>query len=201
MLHIAPEKCIATRLRARKNIDYLSADIASPGAMVKMDITDIHFPAESFDVIYASHVLEHVPDDRKAMRELHRVLRRGGWAVLQVPVWRPTTNEDPTVTDPNERERLFGQSDHVRMYGHDGEYERRLARAGFDVTVEPFVNELGPETRRRYRLSEVGGHLLLHEARAAGSLDDGSRRRCATSNIRARRRIRLLLRRVVATCR
>jgi SAM-dependent methyltransferase len=154
MLHIAPEKCIATRLQARRNIDYLSADLAKVAAMVKMDITDIHFPAETFDVIYASHVLEHVPDDRRAMRELHRVLRRGGWAVLQVPVWNPNTVEDPTVTDPAERERLFGQSDHVRMYGHDGEYERRLADAGFEVTVDHFVNELGPATARRFRLSK-----------------------------------------------
>jgi SAM-dependent methyltransferase len=155
MLHIAPEHCLATQLRARANIDYVSADIASSAAMVQMDITNIQFPSDSFDVIYASHVLEHIPDDRKAMRELYRVLRRGGWAVLQVPVWGTTTLEDPSVTDPTERERLFGQSDHVRMYGHDGEYERRLTEAGFDVRVDPLVKELGPETARRFRLSQV----------------------------------------------
>ena len=120
--------------------------------MVHMDITDIRFPDESFDVIYASHVLEHVDDDRRAIRELHRVLRTGGWAVLPVPIHGKETREDPSVTDPEERQRLFGQSDHVRKYGRDGEYERRLRGSGFDVTVEGFVRELGPESVRRYRL-------------------------------------------------
>jgi SAM-dependent methyltransferase len=153
MLHIAPESCLAPRLQEHDNIDYLSADIESPAAMVKMDITDIHFPADSFDVIYASHVLEHIPDDRLAMRELNRVLRAGGWAILQVPIWGDTTREDPTVTDPKERERLFGQFDHVRMYGNDGVYAERLRGAGFEVNVDNFVLDLGPERARRYRLS------------------------------------------------
>jgi SAM-dependent methyltransferase len=192
-LHVAPEKCIATRLKACDNIDYLSADIALSAAMVQMDITDIRLPAESFDVIYASHVLEHIPDDRKAMRELHRVLRPGGWAVLQVPVWRPTTTEDPTVTDPKERERLFGQSDHVRMYGHDGEYERRLQEAGFDLTVVPFVKELGPETARRYRLS--AWEDIYFCARPGSRSSRGLARTLHELDFRTRRRIQLARRR------
>ena len=171
MLHIAPERCIATRLHARKNIDYLSADLTPSWAMVHMDLTDIHFPAESFDVIYASHVLEHVPDDQLAMRELHRVLRCGGWAVLQVPIWRPRTTEDPTVTDPAERERLFGQSDHVRMYGHDGVYEQRLREAGFDVSVNRFARELSSETVRRYRLREAENIYLCTKPSESASHD------------------------------
>jgi SAM-dependent methyltransferase len=152
LLHIAPEPCISRRLKKQDNIHYLSADLNSTAAMMRMDITRIDLPAESFDVIYASHVLEHIVDDRGAMRELHRVLRPSGWAVFQVPVWGETTREDPTVTDPKERERRFGQVDHVRMYGNDGEFERRLIDAGFDVTVDPFAQSLEPEMVRRYRL-------------------------------------------------
>ncbi len=126
--------------------------------MEHFDITDIPYPDETFDVIYASHVLEHVPDDRRAMREIRRVLRTGGWAVLLVPMFGATTKEDPTVIDPAERERLFGQDDHVRLYGHDGEYERRLTEAGFDVRAETFVADLGPERIRRYRL--VSGEII-----------------------------------------
>jgi SAM-dependent methyltransferase len=194
MLHIAPEKCMRSRLRARKNLHYLSADIASPGAMVRMDITDIRFPADSFDVIYASHVLEHVPDDQQAMRELHRVLRPGGWAVLQVPIVRDTTEEDPTVTDPTERERRFGQADHVRVYGRDGEYERRLRAAGFDVRVEPYFHELGPENAQRYRLVKSEDIYFCMKPGPPAT-----RHRLATLlrelEHRARRRVRLLLRR------
>jgi SAM-dependent methyltransferase len=96
----------------------------NPRAMVRMDITDIQYPKDTFDVIYCSHVLEHVVDDRKAMREFHRVLRPDGWALLLVPITVEKTFEDPSVTDPEERLSVFGQEDHVRCYGPD--YVERL---------------------------------------------------------------------------
>lgn len=152
VLHFAPEPHLGTQLRRQRNLTYLSADLRPGAAMAEMDITAIDRPDASFDVIYASHVLEHIPDDRRAMRELRRVLRPGGWALLLIPMWGPRTDEDLSVTDPAERERRFGQDDHVRMYGHDGEFERRLAAAGFAVTVEHFADELGPAAARRYGL-------------------------------------------------
>jgi SAM-dependent methyltransferase len=168
MLHIAPEWFFAERLMALGNIDYLSADIQPSSAMVQMDITDIGMMNDSFDVICASHVLEHVPDDTLAMRELCRVLKPGGWAILQVPIWRDTTKEDPTVTDPDERTRLFGQSDHVRMYGRDGVYERRLRASGFDVSVVPFVRELSDEQVRLHRLLKVEDIYVCRKPEVAG---------------------------------
>ncbi len=99
-----------------------------------------------------NHVLEHVSDDRKAMREFFRILRPGGWALLQSPVdhRRPDTFEDPTVTDPRERKRVFGQYDHVRIYGRD--YVRRLEETGFSVTLDTFVRELPESEVRRLGL-------------------------------------------------
>ncbi len=152
VLHFAPEGTISVRLGALPNIDYLTADLDPTQAMVQMDITDIDRPDASFDVIFASHVLEHVPDDVQAMRELRRILRPDGWAVLEVPIYGTTTIEDPTLTDPAERTRRFGQHDHVRMYGQDGVFAARLAEAGFDVTVVPLADELGPAATRRFRL-------------------------------------------------
>lgn len=148
VLHVAPEDCLQPTISRLRNVDYVSADMSSSAAMVRMDITDIQFPDDSFDVILCSHVLEHVGDDLKAMRELRRILKPGGWAILQVPVdpARPRTFEDPGITDPAERERLFGQWDHVRMYGLD--YPQRLADAGFEVEVVPYPIELGPEAIR-----------------------------------------------------
>lgn len=164
-LHIAPERPTSNRLIQLPHLDYLSTDIAPGEAMEVMDITDIHRPDQSFDVIFASHVLEHIPDDVRAMSELRRVLRSDGWAVLQVPMHGERTREDPTVTDPTERERLFGQSDHVRMYGHDGEYERRLRKAGFDVEVIDLARELGPTAARRFRLRPGENVHLCRPAR------------------------------------
>lgn len=142
MLHIAPERMFERNLKRIKNLDYLTADLLDPRAMVKMDITDIQYPDNSFDIIYCSHVLEHVPDDRQAMREFRRVLKPDGWVGLVVPITSSeTTFEDPSVTDPAERERLFGQFDHVRRYGLD--FEDRLKEAGFDVsffTVKEFAD-------------------------------------------------------------
>src|SRR5262245_6184809 len=128
LLHFAPETEFTKRFRKIRGIDYLSADLVSPHAIVKMDITDIDRPDSSFDVIYCSHVLEHVPDDRKAISEMFRVLKPGGWALIQVPMSKKGTIEDPSITDAGERERLFGQSNHVRRYGLD--IKDRLAAAG-----------------------------------------------------------------------
>ncbi len=131
MLHVAPEPFFAQRFDAVPNLDYLSADLLRPNAMVKMDITDIQYPDASFSVIYCSHVLEHVPDDRKAIGEFFRVLRPGGWALLNVPISGETTYEDPSITDPAEREKHFGQWNHVRVCGRD--YIERMRNAGFDA--------------------------------------------------------------------
>ena len=118
--------------------------------MVRMDISDIQYPDNTFDVIYCSHVLEHVPDDKKALREFWRVLKIDGWAILQVPITSDVTFEDPTVTSPEERERLFGQHDHVRRYGPD--YRDRLVDVGFSLTVDGFVRQLDERTINRYGL-------------------------------------------------
>ncbi len=132
-LHIAPENAITSRLLNIPTLEYLSIDLNDRFAMVKMDITDIKAPNCYYDVIYCSHVLEHVDDDRKAITELHRVLKPGGWAAIMVPITAASTIEDPTIIDPLERERLFGQHDHVRRYGLD--IIKRLEAAGFKVSI------------------------------------------------------------------
>jgi SAM-dependent methyltransferase len=142
VLHVAPEDCFARSLERLPNISYLSADYDSALAMERMDITDIDYPDESFDVVLCNHVLVYVAADRQAIREILRVLRGGGWALLQVPIdlSRETTFEDPRITDPRERHRVFGQYDHVRVYGRD--YLQRLEDAGFEVFVDEFVKDL-----------------------------------------------------------
>jgi SAM-dependent methyltransferase len=154
MLHVAPEPELSRLIQKADYINYLSADLFAPElmvkVMVKMDVTDIQYPDNTFDVIYCSHVLEHIPDDRKAMREFCRVLKAGGWAILQVPITANATFEDPTVISPKERERLFGQNDHVRRYGPD--YKDRLMEAGFSVTVDGFARNLDNHAVRRFGL-------------------------------------------------
>ena len=154
VLHIAPEGNLQKVLMAKSNIDYLSADLNSSLATVKMDITNIQYQNNSFDVIICNHVLEHIPDDRKAMAELYRVLKPGGWAILQVPISLSLnqTYEDPMVTSPEEREKVFGQSDHVRIYAKD--YKDRLEGVGFSVEVYSFVKEFGESAIRKYGLSK-----------------------------------------------
>jgi SAM-dependent methyltransferase len=134
ILHIGAEHCFETRFKKTFKKNYLTADLNNPDAMVKMDITDIHYPDESFDIIICNHVLEHVPDDRKAMLELYRVIKKNGWAVLNVPMKNmDKTYEDFSITSKEDREKAFGQWDHVRMYGRD--YIDRLKLAGFNVSV------------------------------------------------------------------
>ncbi len=133
MLHIAPERFFQSKLRNFLGSNYITADLFDPLAMVRMDITDIQYPEGYFDVIYCSHVLEHVQDDKRAMREFYRVLAQGGWAILIVPTTAERTFEDPSIVNPSERLRVFGQEDHVRRYGID--FIDRLREAGFKVKV------------------------------------------------------------------
>ncbi len=111
--------------------------------MVKMDITDIQYPPSSFDIILCNHVMEHIPDDALALSELHRVLKPGGWAILQVPIKGDETIEDTSPLTPEERLARFGQRDHVRIYGAD--YRDRLANAGFTVTVDDYARRMDDE--------------------------------------------------------
>lgn len=156
MLHIAPEPILMLKFKKSRHIDYLSADLYDPNAMVKMDITDIQYPENSFDVIFCSHVLEHVMDDKKAMREFLRVLKPDGWALLQVPIMAEKTIEDPTITDPQERLRVFGQHDHVRRYGKD--YKDRLEETGFHVKV---INASDIASKQEIETMRLGSEIFF----------------------------------------
>ena len=164
LLHIAPEPCLELRFRKLSNLDYLSADIDPVNVMVQMDITDIPAPQESFDIILCSHVLEHVPDDRRALAEFHRVLRPGGFAAINVPMHDDQTMEDPSITDPKERLQLFGQADHVRICGPD--YAGRIAEAGFEVHSRSSLELVGREGCDRMGLWEE--ELLFHAVKGQG---------------------------------
>ncbi|HSQ17334.1 MAG TPA: class I SAM-dependent methyltransferase [Anaerolineales bacterium] len=133
LLHFAPEACLEQQFRRLPGLEYHSADLYDGKAMHKIDITHIPFAETSFDWVYCSHVLEHVPEDRQALGELWRVLKPGGKAVILVPLKGEVTDEDPTVTDPMRREERFGQFDHVRQYGMD--FIDRLQEVGFEVRV------------------------------------------------------------------
>ena len=158
MLHVAPEAALERRLRKVVGDGYLTADL-SGRAMVEMDVEDIRMPDGSFDVIFCSHVLEHVNDDRRAMREFHRVLRPDGWAILLVPITAARTVEDPSVTDPAERLRLFGQGDHVRRYGPD--YVDRLREAGFTVSTTRVHDLATPTEVERMGLTPAAGEIYF----------------------------------------
>jgi SAM-dependent methyltransferase len=134
LLHVAPEAVLERKLRGLPGVRYVSADLADPHAMLRLDVMRLAFADAAFDAVLCSHVLEHVADDRAAMRELRRVLRPGGLALLAVPPIRAErTAEDPSEADPAERRRRFGHPDHVRRYGRD--YADRLREAGFEVEV------------------------------------------------------------------
>jgi SAM-dependent methyltransferase len=135
VIHFAPEAPIERRLRAEVP-DYVTADLEPGGADLQLDLQALDLPDAGYDVVLCVHVLEHVPDDAAAMRELRRILRPGGWGIVQVPILRGMTDEDPAITDPAERLRRFGQADHVRVYGRD--FGDRLRAAGFELDVQHF---------------------------------------------------------------
>lgn len=135
LLDIAPAPRLSQFLKSLPGVQYRSADLMSPLADDKVDITQMDCYADgSFDLIVCSHVLEHVPDDAKAIRELSRILSPNGAAILMVPILLglKKTDEDPSVTDVNERWRRFGQDDHVRMYERS-DFLKRLQKGAFQV--------------------------------------------------------------------
>lgn len=155
LLHIAPEVCLMRHLKPRyKGVEerYVTADLESPLADLHFDIQQIPLADEQFDAVICNHLMEHVADDRQAMHELHRILRKGGWGVLLSPVEldRATTYEDDTITDPAERTRIFGQYDHRRIYGND--FAARLREAGFTVEDRDYAASLQADERRRFAL-------------------------------------------------
>ena len=157
VLHMAPEQCFLSRFK-KLNHEYITADLDSPIADVKADIVNLPFNDNSFDVIFCNHVLEHIQDDTKAMKELFRVMKKGGMGVFQVPqdLNRDITFEDNSITDPKERAKIFGQYDHVRVYGRD--YFDKLRSVGFKVEEVNYYQKISSELSSRYRLME--GELL-----------------------------------------
>lgn len=154
VLHFAPEQAFYKRFRNQKNLDYTTTDLNSPLADVKADICNLPFEDNSYDMILCNHVLEHIPDDTKAMQELYRVLRPGGMGIFQIPqdLSRDVTFEDDSITDAKERARIFGQYDHVRVYGRD--YFDKLRSVGFRVTEEDYTQKLPVEEVERYCLAK-----------------------------------------------
>ena len=141
LLHFAPEKSLTKFFRSYSNIKYISADLVAKKAMVIEDMTKLSFKDNTFDIVFAVHVLEHIVNDIKAMEEVYRVLKIGGFAILQVPIKNINiTLEDKNIVTKQDRIKFYGQADHVRYYGLD--YKDRLNKVGFNVIVNHFFNEL-----------------------------------------------------------
>lgn len=154
VLHFAPEQAFYSRFRKQQNLDYTTTDLNSPLADVKADICHLPFADEVYDVVLCNHVLEHIPDDTKAMQELFRILKPGGMAILQIPqdLGRKTTYEDDSITDKEERARIFGQYDHVRIYGRD--YFDKLRSIGFKVEEVAYTKQLTKAEVEKYCLAD-----------------------------------------------
>jgi SAM-dependent methyltransferase len=157
LLHVAPEATLERKFRALEDVDYVAGDLAPqrPGIM-RLDVTAIDFPDASFDVVVINHVLEHVPDDRRAIEEIRRVLRPGGLVLMQHPMDErlEQTYEDPSISSPSARRAHFKQADHVRIYGRD--FTDRLAGGGFAVERHRYAEEVPAEQRDRYALCPEG---------------------------------------------
>lgn len=158
VLHFAPEQAFYKRFRKLKHIDYTTTDLNSPLADIKADICNLPFDDNSFDIILCNHVLEHIPDDTKAINELFRVMKPNGWGIFQIPqdIHREETFEDDSITDKRERAKIFGQYDHVRIYGLD--YFEKLRAIGFKVEAVDYTKEISIEEVDLYRLAK--GELI-----------------------------------------
>ena len=152
VLHIDPEQCFLDIFRKQQNLNYITSDLASPIADVKADICDLPFKENEFDIIFCNHVLEHISNDTKAMQELYRVLKPGGFGIFQIPqdLSKAITFEDNTITDRKERAKLFGQYDHVRVYGRD--YFDKLRSIGFKVDEVDYTKKITLDKIEKYCL-------------------------------------------------
>jgi len=151
-LHIAPEYCFIKLFKNMYNLNYITGDLISPWADIKMDVHDIPFDENTFDVVICNHVLEHVTDSHQVMTEFYRVMKPGGWGIFQVPIDinNPHTEENKNITDPKQREKLYWQSDHLRLFGLD--YGKKLTAAGFKVTESDFINTISNDLVERFAL-------------------------------------------------
>ena len=154
VLHLAPELCFLKKFKKMSNLTYTTADLNSPWADVHFDVQDIPYKDESFDVVIANHLLEHIEDDIKAMTEFYRIMKKGGWGIFMVPVnyGNQKTFEDKSITKPEEREKHFWQDDHFRLYGQD--YIQRLASVGFKVKIDNYSDTLPQNLIDRYALTK-----------------------------------------------
>jgi len=154
VLHFAPEQAFYKRFRKLKNLNYTTTDLNSPLADIKADICNLPFENDSYDIIFCNHVLEHIPHDIKAMQELYRILKPGGFGVFQIPqdLNRASTFEDDAITNKKERAKIFGQYDHVRIYGRD--YFDKLRSIGFKVEEVNYTATLSNEEINKYCLAK-----------------------------------------------
>lgn len=158
VLHFAPEGAFYKPLKKMNHLDYTTTDLDSPLADVKADICDLPFESNTYDFILCNHVLEHIENDQQAMTELFRVMKPGGMGIFQIPLdlKRDTTFEDPSITDKTQRAKIFGQYDHVRVYGMD--YFNRLEQCGFRVEKVDYTKTLSEDKIKKYSLSK--GELI-----------------------------------------
>ena len=165
VLHFAPEQAFYKRFRNLSNLNYITTDLNSPLADVKADICDLPFEDNSFDFILCNHVLEHIPNDRRAMEELFRILKPGGTAILQIPqdLSREQTFEDDSITNPEERAKIFGQYDHVRVYGRD--FFDKLRAVGFEVKEVDYTQQLTGEEVEKYSLAQGEVIPVCHKSK------------------------------------
>jgi predicted SAM-dependent methyltransferase len=163
VLHIAPEQCFHGKFKVQKNLNYVTGDLVSPLADLHFDLHSIPLDDNSFDVVFCNHVLEHVDDALQCMRELHRVLRPGGWGIMQVPqdFDRDITYEDTSITSPEDREKHFWQKDHVRLFGND--YPQWLEKAGFNVEVFDKESKYDSKMIERFRLQKKEILYIVHK--------------------------------------
>ena len=163
VLHIAPEQCFLPLFKKQKNLEYTTADLVSPIADLHFDLHDIPLDDNQYDVVFCNHVMEHVDDPMRCMSELNRVMKPGGWAIMQVPqdMNREETFEDKSITSPSEREKHYWQKDHVRLFGRD--YPNYLEKAGFKMSEFDLNQAFDAVEIEKFRLMQKEILYIAHK--------------------------------------